>query len=151
MDQAAQTSPPSPAPRPLLYFAMWQRGPAKEKAQLLAGWGYDVVYDYSFSKDELNDAVGRLLALKPSAILLSLDEFPGYTRQLALGLKAKSGLRHIPRVAVGGEAAQAQQLVQALPELAHCGWEDLRGCLAGVLGSAAPPEGAAVGQVKAFL
>lgn len=114
----------------MLYFAMWQRGPALEKADLLASWGYDVRLDYSYNKDELNDAVGRLLALKPAALVLSLDEFPGYTRSFALGLKAKSGLRNIPRICVGGEESQVELLARALPDVPHCGWDKLQEKLA---------------------
>jgi hypothetical protein len=153
MDQPQPTAPTSTGqPHPLLYFALWQRMPAKAKAELLASWGYDVAYDYSFSKNELNDAVNRLLALKPAAILLSLDEFPGYTRQVALGLKAKSGLRNLPRIAVGGNEAALAQLKQALPDIAHCSWDELPALLREALGTGAPPEeGADPGSVKSFI
>lgn len=144
MDEAASSvvAPAGPVQRPLLYFAMWQRMPALEKAELLASWGYDVRLDYSYNKGELNAAVGRLLALKPAVLVLSLDEFPGYTRSLALGLQAKSGLRSIPRICVGGEETQVAQLAQALPELQHCQWEGLRELLTEVLGAAPPPADA---------
>jgi hypothetical protein len=141
-----------PQARPLVYFVLWQRGPASERAQQLGSWGYDVRYDYQYDADELNSASERLLALKADALVLSLDAFPGYTRSFALGLKAKSGLQKIPRIVVGGDETQVAQTRQRLPDAVFVDWAGLPAALIAALGQEPPPaEGEPRPDVRAFL
>lgn len=141
-----------PHTRPLVYFVLWQRAPADERAQELGSWGYDVRYDYQYDADELSSTIDRLLALKADAIVMSLDAFPGYTRSFALGLKARSGLHKLPRIIVGGEAAQVEQTRQRCPDAAYTDWAGLPAALSAALGQDPPPADAApLPDVRAFL
>jgi hypothetical protein len=69
---------------------------------------------------------------------MSLDEFPGYTRSFALGLQARSGLHKLPRIVVGGEAAQIEQTQQRLPSAVFTGWSELGTALTQALGQEPP-------------
>jgi hypothetical protein len=141
-----------PAQRPLIYFVHWQHAGALERAERLVKLGYDVRYDYSYNKDELDQTVQRVLALRPQAIVMSLDEFPGYTRSFALGLQARSGLHKVPRIIVGGEAAQVTQTQQRLPGAVFSNWDEMGGALAGALGQEPPaPELSPRAEARAFL
>jgi hypothetical protein len=150
MDQQQPQTPAST--RPLLYFVLWQRASADERAQQLASWGYDVRYDYSYNEDELQKTMERVLAIQPDAIVMSLDAFPGYTRSFALGLKARSGLHRLPRLIVGGEEAQVEQTKRRCPDAVYSDWDGLAAALTTTLGQEPPPaDKAPLPEARAFL
>ena len=144
--------PPAAAARPLLYFVHWQRAGADERAARLASWGYDVRYDFSYDKDELDRTTQRVLALRPDAIVMSLDEFPGYTRSFAQVLKARSGLHKVPRLVVGGETDQVALTQQRVPEATYTTWESLPEALTATLGQEPPAANVPpIAEARAFL
>ena len=127
------------ASRPLIYFACWQQVPAQRLAEAIGAWGYPVRYDYSYDEDELDDAIERMLAIKPAAIVLSLSELPGFTRSFALGLRANSVARKLPCIIVeNGAPEQVEQTKHRCGWAQFSSWDGLADKLAEVLGGSPP-------------
>lgn len=102
----------------------WNAAEAEERAALLLGAGYAVVYN-PLSPSELR----ALRAGPPSAIVLDLSRAPSQGRDLALALRKHRATRHVPLVFAGGEPAKVARIRELLPDATYTTWDKVESAL----------------------
>ena len=99
----------------------WQAAEARQRAEVLAAAGYEVVHEPPSGSSLLRELRNR----PPVAVVVDLGRVPSHGREVALAIRHQKTTRHIPLVFVGGEAGKVERIRDLLPDAVFTDWDHL--------------------------
>lgn len=111
----------------------WKEEEAREKAALLRAAGFAVEWEGIPGPE----AIRRLAARPPDAIVIGLDRLPSQGRDIALLLRMGRATRTIPLVMAGGAPDKVMAIRSVIPDAPYVDWDHVIAAVRGAIDS--PP------------
>jgi hypothetical protein len=112
----------------------WNEEEAKERAELLARFGYEALSKVPRGMSLLDELRRR----PPAALVIDLDRLPSQGRDLALLIRKHGATRRIPLVFVGGKPENVARVREHLPDAVFTSWMQIGSSLRDAITH--PPE-----------
>jgi len=111
---------------PIIRLIHWKAEEAVEKAGILEEAGFDVCSDLPTGGPRF---FKELEMQKPDAIVIDISRIPSQGRDIALTIRMRKNIRHIPILFVGGDDARVEQIRALLPDVTYTRWNEIVGAL----------------------
>jgi hypothetical protein len=108
---------------PRVRLIHWQSREAEERAQRLRAAGFEA----ESGVPEGPGFVRELEKHPPAAVVIDLSRLPSQGRDLALMIRRRKAVRHIPLVFVGGDPEKVARIKKLLPDAVYTCWGGVGG------------------------
>lgn len=111
---------------PRVRLVHWNDDEGLERRKQLGALGVDALFETGHAGI---NALRRIRADIPDAVVIDFSRMPSHGREVAVALRRGKATRHVPIVFVDGEPAKVARMRQLIPDAAYTTWGRIKSAL----------------------